>query len=312
MSRIVPALFLAFVSAMLVFAFWHRSGPPLPATEVRISTSMVMSVGYAGNAQVAVGERGRVFKEVDGVWKRMPTPTEAALTRVTFANDQLGLAVGHDAVILRTQDGGSSWTQVYADPEAETPLMDVLFVDADRAYAVGAYGLFLESTDGGLNWAPKAAEEEAEAHYNAITKLADGTLMVVGEFGTLLRSADQGATWSKIESPYEGSYFGVVGLDEQQVVAFGMRGRVVLSQDGGNTFVNIETPITASLFGALVQDNTLYLAGQSGEVLYSRDGGLSFARVKVEGSPMLTAMAPAAQGQLRAFGEHGLHLLQTP
>ena len=54
MSKAVPALFLAFVAAVLAYAFAHRQGPPLPATEVRIDTTMVMSASPAGTARVAV------------------------------------------------------------------------------------------------------------------------------------------------------------------------------------------------------------------------------------------------------------------
>ena len=61
MSKAVPALFLAFVAVVLCYAFAHRQGPPKPATELRIETTMVMSAAQAGAARVAVGERGRIF-----------------------------------------------------------------------------------------------------------------------------------------------------------------------------------------------------------------------------------------------------------
>lgn len=314
MSKAVPALFLAFVAVVLCYAFAHRQGPPKPATELRIETTMVMSAAQAGAARVAVGERGRIFRQ-DGTaapWRSVKSPTESTLTRVHFLDGQLGLAVGHDQVVLRTEDGGRTWKQVLSDPAAETPLFDVILLDADRAYAIGAYGLFLESGDGGRTWSPRFILPEGEdRHLNAIARLADGTLVIAGEAGTILRSADAGATWSKATTPYEGSYFGVQPLAGSQVVVYGMRGKLMRSEDGGASFSEVTHPVMTSLFGsALAADGRLLVVGQNGELLSSHDGAQTFTRFKIEGSPMLSSVL-AVEGGADAFGEKGLHAAKT-
>ena len=53
--------------------------------------------------------------------------------------------VGHDAAILHTADGGSTWDLQHWDPELEKPLFDVWFEDDTHGVAIGAYGLFLET-----------------------------------------------------------------------------------------------------------------------------------------------------------------------
>jgi photosystem II stability/assembly factor-like uncharacterized protein len=310
MSKAIPALFLVFVAATLSYAFSHRSGPPLPATEVQLTTTMIMSVAEVGDLRIGVGDRGRIFRQTatDTAWQSIKSPTETTLTRVEFFDSMHGLAVGHDSVILLTNDGGLTWDLVHNDPDFETPLLDIAFVDANHVFAIGAYGLFMESKDGGKVWETRRIlPEGGDRHLNAIAKLGDGTLMIVGELGIILRSADTGATWQPIASPYDGTLFGVRAVGATEVVGFGMRGKIVRSADSGATFTEIIGPVTTSLFGSsLSADGQLLLVGQSGEVLRSRDGGLSFSQSKVEGSPMLTSVIETAAGVL-AFGEQGAH-----
>lgn len=312
MSKAIPALFLVFVAAMVSYAFSHRSGPPLPATEVQLTTTMMMSVTEVGDLRVGVGERGRIFRQTaaNTPWQSIQSPTETTLTRVVFFNATRGLAVGHDSVILLTNDGGLTWSLVHNDPEFETPLLDVAFVDADHAFAIGAYGLFMETRDGGNTWDTRAIlPEGGDRHLNAMATLGDGSLVIVGELGTVLRSADAGATWQPIASPYDGTLFGVRAVGGSDVVGFGMRGKIVRSSDGGMSFSEIASPVTTSLFGATLSANgQLWLVGQSGEVLNSRDGGLTFTQSKVEGSPMLTSVIETSDGAL-VFGEQGAHAI---
>ena len=314
MSKAVPALFLAFVAVILSYAFAHRTGEPKPATQVRIETTMIMSAAPVGDARVAVGERGRIFRQADAKapWLAVKSPTESTLTRVHFLDAQNGLIVGHDQIILRTTDAGKTWKQVFSDAAAETPIFDVVQLDATRAFAIGAYGLFLETVDGGATWTSRFILPEGEdRHLNAIAKLADGTLMIAGEAGTILRSTDAGANWQKVDSPYAGSYFGVQPLGGTQVIMYGMRGKLLRSDDNGASFVEVAVPVATSLFGsAMAADGRVLVAGQNGELLISRDGAQTFTNTKVEGRPMLSSVLPTATGA-DVFGEKGLHAAAT-
>src|SRR5579859_3734540 len=61
---------------------------------------------------VAVGERGTILRSTDAgqSWRSATLPASATLTAVNFAPDaHHGWAVGHDALILTTGDGGHVW-----------------------------------------------------------------------------------------------------------------------------------------------------------------------------------------------------------
>ncbi|MDP1539139.1 MAG: YCF48-related protein [Moraxellaceae bacterium] len=309
LSRGIPYLFLAFVAVCLSYAFSHRSGPPLPETSVRIDSTMIMGATSTDSLEFAVGERGRIFRRETGSaeWTAVASPTESSLTNIRFVNNQLGLAVGHDQVILRTTDGGKTWAQVNLDIEAETPLFDVMFVSPDYAIAVGAYGLYMDSRDGGQTWDSRPISD-LDWHHNAIQKLSDTTLLIAGEAGTVLRSEDAGENWSVVPVSYQGSYFGAQALSENQVLIFGMRGHVLRSDDAGQNFVEVTHGSQSSMFGSCAcGDGKLRLVGQNGTVMTSEDNGQTFTVSQLEGSPMLAGVMVSGD-TLVALGQGGQHL----
>jgi photosystem II stability/assembly factor-like uncharacterized protein len=315
MNRVIGLGFAIFVALAASFAFSARKLPPMPLTEIHIGKALLLDTQRTGQRLVTVGEHGYIFvSDNEGdLWRKVPTVTDATLTSVAFADVQLGLAVGHDATILRSADGGSSWQAVFRAPEQLRPLLRVAFIDKQRAIAVGAYGAFFESLDGGVTWAERRISEE-DRHFNALTRLADGTLLLAGEAGTLLRSSDDGAMWEKLASPYTGSFFGLLPLAQGGVLAYGMRGNIFRSDDRGTSWQAAASDSENALFGGLTHDSGLVvLVGQNGTVLVSRDDGRSFKPVATQASRALSSVQRPLQPGLDnrsgdtilVFGEGG-------
>ena len=114
---------------------------------------------------VAVGERGHILLSSDGAdWQQAQVPVQVTLTAVYFIDEMHGWAVGHDATILSSSDGGVSWQIQQHLPEMEKPLLDVLFFDKNTGVAVGAYGLFYRTNDGGKHWSIEYHNELSLIH----------------------------------------------------------------------------------------------------------------------------------------------------
>jgi photosystem II stability/assembly factor-like uncharacterized protein len=244
-----------------------------------------------GHRIVAVGDRGYIVLSDDygKSWRRAKAPEAPLITAIDFLDDQTGIAVGHDSVILLTRDGGETWTQQFSAPSEQRPLLDTVFLTKELAVAVGAYGAYYESVDGGKSWNPRKITAD-DKHLNAVLELGEGRLLLLGEAGTILASSDMGKTWAPVASPYKGSFFGGLVTDDGAIVAFGMRGRIYRSADKGKTWKQIDNPSTASLMGGdKLPDGALVIAGNAGTVLVSRDNGQSFV--------------PLASGTTRAFGK---------
>ena len=211
----------------------------------------------AGPRLVVVGERGHILISSDdgSSWTQAKVPTRALLTAVHMHDERIGWAVGHDAVILRTDDGGESWTIVHQAPEEELPLLDVWFRDERSGYAIGAYGYFLATEDGGITWSTRVISDD-DFHLNAILPAAGPNpghrqLFIAAEAGVAYRSVDGGESWQELNSPYNGSWFGGLAFDEDQVLLAGLRGHMFRSGDGGDTWKRIPTGTRATLTGAV-------------------------------------------------------------
>lgn len=299
----------------------EQAGYSVPSAKA--ASSLLLDIAHAGKRLVAVGERGHIlYSDNDGTrWEQAKVPTRQMLTAVFFLDDQHGWAVGHDALILATSDGGATWNKQFEDLQREAPLLDVWFKDLQHGLAIGAYGALLETTDGGSTWEDVSdrLDNEDAYHLNAITDVKDVGLFIVGEMGSLFRSADGGETWETLEGPYQGSLFGVLATGESQsLLIYGLRGHLFHSADGGDNWQQIElsTANGGTLeFGlsnaALLDDGSIVVVGHGGSVLRSSDHGRSFSVFNRADRVSLAAVTAAADGSLILVGQGGVRLTSS-
>lgn len=294
------------------------AAPPSQAPERLVRNLMVDAV-RAGNRLVVVGNRGHILYSDDQGqhWQLAAAPAGPLLTAVYFVDKTHGWAVGHDARILATHDGGRTWALQFSDLKREAPLLGVWFENRQRGFAVGAYGTLLSTVDGGEHWQDVSAriDNPDNYHYNGIAWVDGAGLFVVGEAGSVFRSDDLGLTWQAMPSPYTGSLFGVIGTGHSQtLLAFGLRGSVFRSSDAGNTWQRPDVegdrgPLTATLFGATaLADGTLLIVGSAGTVLRSQDDGRHFSVVSRPDRLGLAAVIGRDNASLVLVGQGGVHL----
>lgn len=281
------------------------TAPQAADKAVLAEKSLLTDLFVVNNSKlVAVGERGHILTSPDAIhWSQAGVPVQANLNAVYFASKQTGWAVGHDATILKTQDGGVNWQiQQYA-PESDKPLFDVYFFDENNGIAVGAYGLFYRTSDSGTSWQQEFHQEllsdddqdylqelqetdpdmyqiETAAilpHFNRI--YVDGNVLyLAGEAGFLAKSTDGGGNWQRVEEFYNGSLFDVTRTPQMSLLAVGLRGHAFASDDQGNSWYQLAVNETATFNSAFSDaDDTLFLVGNAGTLLLSRDNGQTFS-----------------------------------
>ena len=274
---------------------------------------LLLDVVHTGEQYVAVGDRGGIIVSADGKdWTQKPVPVRAALTAVTFADAKHGWAVGHDAAIVGTADGGHTWTLQNFKPELEKPLLDVLFLDAQHGFAVGAYGLFLKTEDAGSTWGEvdAPAVRADEVHLNSITRLGDGSLFIAGESGMLAVSPDQGKTWSKVNTPYESSLFGALPVGDKGAIMYGLRGNIFVTQDvRSGKWTKVETGNVSSMFGGTrLPDGRLVMVGLNGVIWTTDANGGGVRRVPTTVGTTQSAVVAFKSGLLMV-GESGVQVV---
>jgi photosystem II stability/assembly factor-like uncharacterized protein len=193
------------------------------------------------------------------------------------------------------------------------PALNVWFRDADNGYVTGAYGMLLRTSDGGSSWQLQSNRLDNPNGYHLydIAQSRSGSLIVVGEAGQLHRSRDDGQTWEALDSPYEGSYFGVIATDKGSLLIFGLRGRIFRSEDDGDSWTAIDAPGESTLFdGRVVANGPIVLVGAAGTVLESTDDGRSFSKLSLDTRASLAGVVAARSGNpgnLIIAGFGGIH-----
>ena len=316
----------------LAFVFWTALLAPAGAAEAVKAPlaieSLLLDGAAAGSRLVVVGERGHILLSSDdgARWMQAEVPTRVLLTAVHMHDERTGWAVGHDAVILRTIDGGETWQMVHQAPEEELPLFDVWFRDERAGFAVGAYGYFLATEDGGETWTSRAISED-DFHLNALIPVPrrkpgsqgpesqqpqfqrpqSRRLYIAAEAGVAYRSDDGGETWRELPSPYVGSWFGGLALDENQVLLTGLRGHLFRSEDAGESWTQVAAGTNATLTGAVsLPSGSIVVTGLEGSVLVSDDGGRSVSSRRLPSREGISAALPLAGGGVLLIGEFGV------
>lgn len=286
-------------------------------------SSLLLDVAHAGKRMVAVGERGHIlYSDDDGSsWEQAKVPTRQMLTALFFVDDKHGWAVGHDALVLATTDGGATWSKQFEDLQREAPLLDVWFKDLQHGFAIGAYGALLQTNDGGTTWEDVSdrLDNEDAYHLNGITEVKDTGLFIVGEMGSLFRSVDGGETWETLEGPYQGSLFGVLATGEpHSLLVYGLRGHLFHSADGGDSWQQIALSTASGgilEFGlanaSVLDDGNIVVVGHGGSVLTSSDHGHSFSVFNRPDRVSLAAVTAGADGKLVLVGQGGVRLTSS-
>ncbi len=287
--------------------------------------SLLLDVARAGTRLVAVGERGHVLLSDDNgkSWAQAAAvPSRTMLTGVCFADANRGWAVGHDEIILATLDGGRTWRRDHYAPETQQPLLDILCIDAQHAIAVGAYGSYFATDDGGTHWNAQkfvhqplqppaktaaSADEDVPPDYHLNRIAAAGPyLFIAAEAGQIYRSADRGATWISLPSPYNGSLFGLLPLQDGALLVFGLRGNLFITRDAGVSWSRIAVGTSSMLTDGLqLKDGTIVVVGLSGALVVSRDGGATFTLEEQADRKGLSAALATGAEQIVAVGESG-------
>jgi photosystem II stability/assembly factor-like uncharacterized protein len=330
---------LSSVAALLLTTQIHAESAamPTPSYLMPLAEKAVLTDLIRVNDQlyVAVGERGHLLISKDSAsWTLIQTPVQSLFTSVYFSDDKHGWAVGHDATIIATQDGGQSWQLQQFKPETDKPLFDILFADANNGIALGAYGMFYRTIDGGKTWQdefhlelvgsddqeylkelqetdPDAYLDERASvlpHFNRIYQ-HNNVLYLIGEAGFFATSADFGKSWTRHAQFYNGSLFGLTMTAKNTLIVAGLRGHVFRSTDWGQSWQEVKLNHTATLNSVLTDDaGHVYLTGNAGTLLVSQDDGVTFTSMPTQDSKAILN-AVAVKDQLVLVTEAGIRTL---
>jgi len=196
----------------------------------------LFGVALGPGRAIAVGQSGLVLvRDAKGAWRPSASGTEERLFAVDVNTDGVAVAVGAFGKIIRSGDGGGtwstvapSWTEGYTDQGMEPHLYGVKVGPDGVITCVGEFGLVLRSSDGGQTW---SVLHKGDASLFALDLRNDGIGYAVGQGGTILRTTDGGATWVDVPSGSTANLLGVHSAADGRVLVAAMRD-MLASDDG--------------------------------------------------------------------------------
>jgi photosystem II stability/assembly factor-like uncharacterized protein len=263
--------------------------------------------------RVTIGTQLGIYRSDDGGdhWRRLPAPApELAVWSLAFdPHDPEVMLAGYEpAAILRTVDGGETWTRLAIEvafpdvtigPDMPKRVTGIAVDDAnpDEIYASIEIGGLLRSVDGGTSWTCVTdglytVEDSVDLHAVALRSDWPGTVTVATRVGCF-RSADRGAHWRDLRIPMlrpRGTYCRALAAapDDPDTLYVGAgndfdgdKGALFTSSDDGRSWraLDLGVPVKSTVFGFAVDPRSperLFCATKYGGVFRSDDRGASW------------------------------------
>ncbi len=223
---------------------------------------------------------GNILRSTDfgGTW----TTTESG-TRyyaLDFINANTGVAVGYRGTVIKTTNGGTTWSELRGLNGFE--LYDVKMFDANTFYACGATGRFYVTTNGGTSFVERLLPVTTGGSAKTIHFLNPQTGFCSGEMGRIYRTSNAGVTWDSIFT-FGTSFNNIEDLaftDDSVGFALGERGRIVRTGNGMTwDSTGIVRPNLLTLWEAqFITEATGYVTSQNGTVYKTTNGGATWTQ----------------------------------
>lgn len=165
---------------------------------------------------------GWIYRTTDGGtnWIGSQVIPGTCLYGIHFYDTKLGWAVGGNMLyappytlwqkILRTTNGGDSWTVVWSDSSASAntaEFYDVDFADSLNGVVVGYHGQIMTSANGGVNWTKRSSGKTRDLY--ALDHVQNSTYVAVGDTGLVLKTTNGGVVWDTCARDSVGSFWAI-------------------------------------------------------------------------------------------------------
>ncbi|WP_020681307.1 WD40/YVTN/BNR-like repeat-containing protein [Marinobacterium rhizophilum] len=246
--------------------------------------SLLLDIERVGDSLVAVGERGHILISGDEgeKWRQVPAPVRVTLTNTFFVDDRFGWTVGHDGIVLKTEDGGNTWGKV---------------LDGLRANE-----LMLEHAQARLSELEEAIEKAPQEQRDALEAELEGRTYMADDAEAF---TDEGPS-----RPFLDLWF----KDRNEGIVVGAFGLILHTTDGGKTwsawFDRLDNPTLFHLNAIKQIGDQLYIAAEAGTLYRSQDWGQSWHMLDSSYDGSFFGITGTGQGRLVAYGLRG-HAFQS-
>lgn len=204
-------------------------------------------------------------------WIKQSVNTSASFRGLSVVSEKIAWASGTGGTVVRTTDGGKTWSVINVPGAEKLDFRDIEAFDAYTAYILsignGDSSRIYKTIDGGKTWQLQFTNKNQKAFFDAIacwdSKSCIAMSDPVDSFYYLIETSDGGATWKHIDTekmdnakPAEAAFAAsgtcliAHGKNTAFLVTGGSDARVFRSDDRGWTWSVADTPIVKGTSGS--------------------------------------------------------------
>ena len=214
---------------------WTELNPKVPRVDYLGIHFINKDTGWA------VGDLGSLIKTTDGAisWTVSQTNTTTPILKVRSFDGQLVIASGFNGLILRSSDGGETFTQITSGVTGD--LWGLEMLNDTVGWACGNRNSLIKTTDGGLTW-QRVITPGYTSDYWWIDFLTERYGFIAAN-GNVLKTTDGGTNWEILQAGDSYPLFCLDVIDSLHIAAAGYGGtgypaKNIYSSNGGNTWTN--------------------------------------------------------------------------
>jgi len=257
---------------------WINIGYPAPATSLQ-------DVIISGTTTAWVCGNGRILKSTNSGsnWVAATVPNRY-WNAGYFLNDNTGWFCGGTDTVIKTTNGGTSWTIQENNLYQNENNYGIVFTNSLLGLMVGSYdtpnaGYILKTINGGGTWLTVFT---SNSYIHSIT-MVNATTGFAGGTGKIYKTTNSGSNWSETVISGAGALYTVCfPLDTLVGYAAGLLGKMYKTTNAGNNWYPLTTGVTGNFKGMdfnFGSSTTGYAVGTTGVVLRTTNGGGAFVGV---------------------------------
>lgn len=277
-------------------------------TKQKSSRYLATAIVLAATAAVALAQQGWVATRI--------APPKQELNTVFFLDSKRGWAGGDDGFLIRTEDGGATWTNQRVETTAA--INDIYFRDKERGFLVAGNAIFT-TVDNGIRWSEArrfapAEFEGATVELYCIRFSSKKKGWVVGSVSKRDRVVDSilvytdnaGETWQRKRTPSNSELIHVDFDNDKRGWIVGEGGTILFTNDNGDTWTRQNSGTDVTLYHVDFRNDKKGLAvGAKGTLLRTFDGGDNWMIVRTSVPATLLSVEFVNEDEAWAVGRGG-------
>lgn len=250
---------------------------------------------FGANSIIVVGENGTILLSTDGgsTWNAQTSGTTAQLLDVQFVDASNGYIAGNVdyssgppnyARILKTTNGGTSWSDICAAKSCSTSGFTSIYVEnATTVWAFGYSDAIVYTADSGSTFTLKGGNAStttnktniSQVEFNAVSANSNSDIVGVASYGEVHKY--NGTSWSSLTSGIGFAFNDVAFTSSTTGYAVGDSGKMYKTTDSGATWTAMSSGTTNNLNSiAFNSASNLFAGGDSATFLCSTDSGANW------------------------------------